>query len=208
VVLLLPLIGCLRRPGPPPTEMTYKLPTTIVVAKGESIPGTDIVYLSFDEERGAELRIKGQIAYKRKGDSVNWSGTPLPGVDVSLKLRVIWCSESELRLVGTARIHITDVHPKEAPIFTTSPLKYSGPVAYGLAKGATIPGSLITYEGQENGMAKLGGIKEYPYRETGDSIYWEGQLRDDVFIRLELRAIQFDEKGMRVAGLATLWLGR
>ena len=53
----------------------------------------------------------------------------------------------------------------------------------------------------------MGGMEEYPYRKTGDSILWEGALRDGVCARLDLRVLQFDDKGLRVGGLVTLWIG-
>ena len=206
LIMGLSLAGCLRGPGENPTQLTYNLPTTVTIGIGEALPGTDIVYQS-SSDQGPYLLIQGQRALKRIGDSVNWKGTPLPGVSVDLKLRVLWHSEQELRLGGTAKVVIKNIQPRPAAISTSSAQSYSGPVAYGLAKGATIPGSNLTYEGETDDGAKLGGIEGYPYRETGDSIFWEGKLRDDVNIRLDLRVVQFDEKGLRVGGLATIWLG-
>lgn len=198
--------GCTLRAGQHPSTLSYKLPTKLTISMGETLQGTDIRYERMSEE-GAYLRIKGQEALKRQGDSVDWSGQPLPGVSVDLKLRVAWHTEEALHLVGTAKIKMSNVAPRSAEITTSSPLKYTGPVAYSLAKGAVIPGSAITFEGRSEDGAKLGGIGGYPYRKGGDSIFWEGKLTDDVNIRLELRVVQFDDKGMRTAGIVTLWLG-
>lgn len=198
--------GCLIGPGSSSTRLTYKLPTTLTVAMGKALPGADIVYESLAEQ-GVYLRIQGQRALKRSGDSVSWKGTPTEGVSVDMQLRVLSFSATELRLVGTVKIVVEDAQPQAGGIHTTSPLHFSGPVAYGVAKGARIPGATVSYEGQTEDGAKLGGVDEYPFRKTGDSILWEGSLRPNVSIRLELRAVQFDDKGLRVAGLATLWLG-
>jgi len=204
VVLLLG--GCLRKATTQPEEITYQLPTKITVGIGQVVPGTDIRYDRLAEQ-GAYLTIQGQEALKRKGDSLEWSGNPSAGVAVDLSLRVVWFTESEIHLAGTAKIVVDGVSPREGAIATISEIKYTGPVAYGLAKGAVLPGSSLTYEGESDDGAKLGGLSGYPYRRAGDSIFWEGTLRDGVSIRIDVRVVQYDAKGLRVGGLVTLWIG-
>ena len=205
-VTLLFVGGCLRKPGEHPSKLTYKLPTTITVAAGNELPGTDIRFEGLTEN-AASLLIRGQTALKRKGDSVDWSGTPIDGVFGDLKLRVVWYTEEKLHLLGTAKVVIEDVDPQPASIPTTSSISYGGAAAYGVSKGAVIPGSTIVYEGRTEDGARLGGIEGYPYRKEGDSIVWEGTLRSGVYARLSVRVVQFDDKGMRVLGLVTLWIG-
>jgi len=198
--------GCLRRPGRQPGSLTYRFPTKLTVAVGTNLPGTDIRYERLTED-GARVIIKGQSALKRKGDSLDWQGSPAEGVSVDLKLRVAWHTEDDLHLVGTAKIVIENPNPRTMPIASSSDdIEYVGPVAYGVAKEAAIPGSPVTYQGQTAEGARLGGMEGYPYRKTGDSILWEGVLRDDVYARLDLRVLQFDEKGLRVGGMVTLWI--
>lgn len=199
-------VGCLLKPGKTPSRLTYKLPTKLTIAAGDVLPGTGVRYERMSE-KGAYVLIKGQEALKRKGDSLDWSGSPVAGVSVDLKLRVVWYTETELHLVGTAKIVIEDIKPRQMDISTSSPITYAGPVAYGLAKGASIPGTAMTFEGETDEGARLGGLGGYPYRKVGDSIFWEGALRDGVYIRLDVRALQFDEKSLRVGGLVTLWIG-
>ncbi|MBM3187962.1 MAG: hypothetical protein FJZ90_04475 [Chloroflexi bacterium] len=199
-------LGCTLRPGKSPERLTYHLPTTLTIAVGEAMPGTEIRYQRMSD-RGAHVLIRGQEALKRKGDSLDWRGQPLPGVDVDLRLRVLWFDEQELRVAGTAKVVIQGAQPRLAVIATSSPLHYTGPVVYSLAPGATIPGSAIAFDGRTDEGAKLGGIEGYPYRQIGDSIFWEGTLREGVYVRLELRVLQYDDKGLRVGGLAKLWLG-
>ena len=198
--------GCLLRPGNESSDLTYRLPTKLTIAAGHALPGTDIRYDHMNE-KGAHVLYRGQQALKRKGDSLDWRGSPLPGVSVDLRLRVVWYTEEELHLVGTAKIVIDDVQPRAATISTSSPIKYGGPVVYGLAKGAALPGSGVTFEGATEEGLKLGGIDGYPYRKVGDSIFWEGSLRDGVYIRLDVRTLQFNDKSLRVGGLVTLWIG-
>jgi len=206
IMVLLITAGCLRKPGKQPSTLTYRLPTTLTVAAGASLPGTDIKYDHMDDE-GAHLLIGGQQALKRKGDSLDWAGEPVSGVSVDLKLRIVWYTETELRLAGTVKIKVEDAKPEMKAVTTSSPIKYGGAVVYGLAKDAAIPGTTVTFKGAADEGAELGGISGYPYRKVGDSILWEGKLRDNVYIRLAVRVLQFDEKGLRVGGLVTLWLG-
>lgn len=206
VLAMVVVVGCLRKPGRGSSTLTYRLPTKLTVAVGSSIPGTDIRYEGMTKD-GARVIIEGQPALKRSGDSLDWSGSPLDGVEVDLKLRVAWVTEDELHLLGTAKVVIQEASPRTEPIVTSSPIKYVGPVAYSVGKEAAIPGSPLTYEGETAEGARLGGMEEYPYRKTGDSILWEGTLRDHVYARLDVRVVQFDNKGLRVGGLVTLWIG-
>jgi len=204
MVIALPA-ACSLRTGANPTTLTYKLPTTITVPVGNLLPGTNIRYIGATGE-DANILIGDQIAHKRKGDSLNWSGKPLDGVAVELKLRVIWYTETELRLVGTAKLVIDNIAPHATTALAVSEVKYSGAAAYGMAKGAMIPGTTISYEGKFEEGAKLGGVADYPYRQEGDSIQWEGTLRPGVYAQFSLRVAQFDSRGLRVVGTVSVWL--
>ena len=204
----LTLAGCLGRSGPSADTLTYSLPTTLSIERGGTLSGTNIAYESLSEE-GVWLLINGQRALKRKGDSVSWSGSFVPETQTELDLRVIWTSEDKVDLAGTAKVTVKGVVPQKGPISISSPITLSGPVAYGVAKDSYIPGTTLTYVGDSEQGAQLGGLgEEYPYRKIGDSILWEGTLRDGVYLRAELRTVQFDGNGLRLAGIATLWLGQ
>ncbi len=200
------LAGCLVKPGAQPSQITYSFPTTLAIKMGNSLPGTDVRYERMSDQ-GAYVTIKGQQALKRQGDSLDWSGSLGSGVTADLKLRVVLYNESELRLVGTAKIVIDGVSSKQGSIPTSSVIEFSGPVAYGLAKGAFLPGTTLTYMGHSSDGAQMGGVEGYAYRKVGDSIFWEGSLRDGVYLRLDVRVVQFDDSGLRVTGLATIWIG-
>ena len=83
-------------------------------------------------------------------------------------------------------------------------MTYYAPVAYGMAPGALIPGTLYSYVGTTEEGAELSGIEGYPYRKSGDSIIWNGKLRDGVYLKLNARVVQYDDKGLRVGGIATI----
>ena len=204
LAVLIGLAGCLAGPERS-SRLTYELVTKLTVPVGQELPPTGIRYDRM-EDRGAYVVIEGQQALKKKGDSLSWSGTPREGVSLALSQRVVWYTEDDLHLVGTAKVEIDDALPTAGPVETTSPVKYSGPVAYGVRKGAAIPGSSLTYLGRTDDGAELGGLSEYPYRKVGDSITWEGMLREGVYSRLDLRVIQFDDRGLRVGGIVTLWI--
>lgn len=204
IVLLIGLMGCRSGSGNA-SRLTYQLATAVSIPVGDALPPTGIRYDRV-EDRGAYLIIDGQQALKKQGDSLSWSGTPRDGVSLTLKQRVLWYTEDELHLVGTAEVEVEDASPTAGPIVTTSPVTYSGPVAYSITKGSTIPGSTLTYLGKADDGAELGGLSEYPYRLAGDSILWEGTLRPGVYSRLDLRVVQYDDRALRVGGVVTLWI--
>ena len=119
---------------------------------------------------------------------------------------MLWYTKDTLYLVGSATVVVDDPVPTSGPIATTSPISFGGPVAYGVRKGGTIPGTPLVYLGKAEEGAELGGLSEYPYRMAGDSIVWEGRLRDGVNSRAELRVVQYDRGALRVAGIVTLWV--
>lgn len=207
VVAVLVMGACLSQTGPTMDRLTYSLPTTLSIQQGGALFSTGIVYDGHTEE-GAWLVIDGQRALKRQGDSVKWGGSLVPGTETELDLRIVWITEDKVDLAGTAKITIQDVAPQKGPIATSSPVTFTGPVAYGVATSSYIPGTTLTYLGQTEQGAELGGlVNEFPYRQIGDSIIWEGTLREHVYLRAELRTVQFSTDGLRVAGVVTLWLG-
>jgi hypothetical protein len=202
------MASCLLPQGRLSSALVYTfVPSRITVQVGETIPGTDIRY-SHIGENGAHVTIDGQPALKRQGDSLNWSGEPRPGVKVDLRLRVVWISDAQIELLGTTKVTVQDAQPRRAAIVTSSPMEYGGAVAYNVRKGNTIPGTLLTYEGETEEGARLGNVDGYPFRRAGDSIFWEGMLVDDVYVRLDLRAVQYGERSLSVGGWATLWIGQ
>ncbi len=199
-------VGCLRRPHLAPGSLLYKGPTELSVKPGQSFPGTGLQYVGVTDKM-AEVRIDGQRALKKTGDSLDWSGSPSAGVQLDLAMRVLLISEQSLHAGGTVSLEIADVNPQAAAVGSTSETKFTVPVTYAVDKGETIAGTLITYEGRdEERGAKLGGIPDYPYRKTGDSIVWEGKLRDNVSLRLDVRVLLFSESTLRVGGTATIWV--
>lgn len=185
--------------------LQYNGPIEKGISVGEFLPGTDIQYLGKTED-GARVAIGGEQALKKTGDSLNWEGDLLDGVAVDLALRVTLITETDMRIVGTVQIAISDPAPQVEPVNTSAPISYKVPVAYHVEKDGTIPGSVITYLAKTDEGAELGNIEGYAYRRLGDSITWKGLLRDRVWIELDLRTVLVTDDALDVAGTAELWI--
>jgi len=202
--IVLTVVGCLRSPDNELTELTYEAPVKLTIKPGEDIPGTDTRFMGVGENDAAELLIEGQQAFKQKGDSLDWQGTPVEGAEVDLNLRIAWYDSEAMHVVGTSRIKIDRPSVEPVTVPSSALMTYHAPVAYGMAPGALIPGTLYSYVGATEEGAELSGIEGYPHRKSGDSIVWNGKLRDGVYLKLNVRVVQYDDKGLRVGGIATI----
>ena len=204
-LLAMSLVACLPWQRPPEGVLIYVGPTEQPVPAGAFVPGTDIQYVELTEQ-GAELLIEGQRAVKKKGDSLDWDGHPLPNVTLNLKQRIVWFTEEKLHVAGTARLAIREFQPVAMPFPEESPVVYKLPVSHNVKRGETIPGTTISYAGSSEKGAELGGVEGHPYRKIADSIAWEGKLLEGVFLKLTVRVAFFDDEQLQVAGLATIGL--
>jgi hypothetical protein len=205
-LLLVGVVSCGPSSGKGSVELAYTAPVEISVKAGENLPGTSIRYVG-KSEKGAEVLIAGQHAFKQKGDSLDWKGDPVEGASVDLSLRILWFTEETLHLAGTGKVVVRQPAPQPALIQEDWPLKFSNaPVTYGVARNEYIPGTTIEYLGKEGEGAHLGGIDGYPYRKGADSILWEGKLREKVYLRLNVRVLYIGENSLRVGGTASIWI--
>lgn len=202
-LLALAMNGCQSGPS---GALVYNAPVTYHIAPGEDVPGTDIRYIGLTD-KGAELIIGGQRAYKRAADSVDWQGSLTEDVTLNLTTRVVRFTEETLQLAGTARITVKNPTLQSASPPSEASLEYHAiPVASFVGKGKRLSGTLIEYVGPTDEGAELGGVEGYPYRKTLDSIVWEGRLKEDVFLQVNVRVVRYDGKGLAVTGLASLWI--
>jgi len=205
-LLLFFLPTCQRKPQGGPLELLYTAPFEAGIEKGSTLPGTGVHYVGLSD-KGAEVLIDDQTAFKQKGDSLDWKGNSLENVDLGLTLRVLWFTEETLYLGGTAQVTVRDPAPEAASIPAEVPVKCSNaPVTYRVEKGGYIPGTLVKYVSKQEEGIELSGIEGYPYRKFGDSIVWEGKLREKTFLQLNLRVIFITEDFISVAGTANLLL--
>ncbi|MGQ9683283.1 MAG: hypothetical protein ACUVX9_12140 [Anaerolineae bacterium] len=205
-LLLLLFSACRRGSGTPqPGMLTYEGPQMYTLKPGEVLPGTSIRYLG-PAGGMARFEIAGQQADKQKLDSLFWSGSPVSGVTIDLRLRVLWFTDAEVHVAGTAKVSLTGTDPRPGPFPEQAPLRYQMPVAYSILVGETAPGTGLTYEGKTAEGARFGGLEGYAYRQVGDSLRWEGTLRDRVAVRQDVRLLQYDDKTARLAGTVQLWM--
>jgi len=187
------------------TALTYTGPTEVYLVAGQTLQPTDIIFVGTQDRRG-QFVINDMKATRQLGDSLDWDGEPLPGVRLSLRLRVIWFRGNGVHLAGTVHIDVHDPQPSSKGFHKGAPVQYKMPVTYHIPRGGTIPGTTLVYVGPTERGAELSGLEEYPFRKIADSILWEGRLRPEVGLSLNLRVIYFDERAMQVAGIATITL--
>jgi hypothetical protein len=205
-LLLVGVVSCGPSSGKGSVELAYTAPVEVSVKAGENLPGTSIRYVG-KSEKGAEVLIAGQHAFKQKGDSLDWKGDPVEGASVDFSLRILRFTEDTLHLVGTGKVVVRQPNPQPAFIQTDWPLKFTNaPVTYGVARNEYIPGTTVEYLGKEEEGAHLGGIDGYPYRKGADSILWEGKIREKVYLRLNVRVLYIGENSLRVGGMADIWI--
>jgi hypothetical protein len=186
-------------------ELIYTAPFETGIEKGANLPGTGIRYIGLSD-KGAEVLIDDQTACKQKGDSLDWKGNPVQNVELDLTLRVLWFTEETLYVGGTAKATVQDPIP-EGAFIPEAPVGYSNaPVTYQVQKGEHIPGTLIQYVDKTEEGIELSGVEGYPYRKIGDSIVWEGRLREKVYLQLNVRVLFIAESFINVTGTATLLL--
>jgi hypothetical protein len=83
----------------------FKVPVAYHVGKGTTIPGTTITYLG-KTDQGAQLGNVEGHAYRRIGDSIDWTGRLHDGVWISLALRTAFVGDNSLDVAGTADVWI------------------------------------------------------------------------------------------------------
>lgn len=204
ILLLLTTATCNGKSSP--SELAYTAPFEIGITAGNFVPGTELQYLGLTDG-SAEVYIKGQRALKQKADSLSWQGEVREGVSLDLDLRVLWFDEATLHVGGKAKVTVTGAGVRAAELPQEAALMFgNAPVAYTVNKGETIPGTLLTFEGKADEGAKLGGSDDYPYRKGGDSIVWTGAIKDNVWLRLDLRVGVYTDQTLAVAGLASIWI--
>lgn len=204
ILLLLATGACNGKSSP--AELTYRAPFEIGITAGNFLPGTELQYMGLTDG-SAEVYIKGQRALKHKADSLAWKGEVRDGVSLDLDLRVLWFDEATLHVGGKAEVMVSGASAQAAGLPEEAALTFgNAPVAYTVKKGETIPGTLLTYEGKADEGAKLGGTDDYPYRKGGDSIVWTGTIKENVWLRLDVRVGIYTDQTLAVAGLASIWI--
>lgn len=223
-ILLLLLLAACGLPGRSGSEatatpvgnfLTYSIIApayTISMSPGERVPGAPMEYLG-QEGDTYRVRIGGQEALKRVGDSFAWSGVIAPGVHGEYNLRLTSALLGPLPVTGGVKLTILDWQPVATAVLPELPnsLHFSNILQdHNLAVGATMPASTLRYEGLvtegNRRLARFSGLTGLSDYAQGDSVTWIGQLRSNVYVRYNLRVLSFDEDNVLLGGTAELWL--
>ncbi|MCB8942662.1 MAG: hypothetical protein H6658_02685 [Ardenticatenaceae bacterium] len=210
--------GPAATPTPMGDTLIFKIPVyTYNLEPGGIVPGTRLEYVGRDEGI-YNVKIDGLPASKRTGDSFIWNGIMAPGVHGSYNLRITTAILGGLPVGGPVDLTILNPNPIERtalPLNEEIFLAYNNIlVNYIIPQGRQIPGSTLIFEGivtqgegeQATQLAQLSGLTGYPYLAIGDSLVWMGNLRDNVVVRYNLRALAINDNGLRLDGTAELWI--
>ena len=183
--------------------LSYSGPLNVTLKKGETLPLTTITYIGLGPQ-GAEVLIEGQKAVKQRGDSLDWEGTPLPGVELKIRTRIISFDSAALRSVGIFTVNVSEPLPSPAPSPPKAAFKFTAPVGYKVKRGEEVPGTTLKYIGKDQEGARFEGLEGYPYRKTGDSLVWTGKLKEELYLVLNVRVLHFDEEAITLSGTAEI----
>jgi hypothetical protein len=185
-------------------DLTYQAPAPVEIKAGETIPATPIRFEGASDG-AANLQIAGQSGTKEVADSLDWQGVT-HGVSLTLASRIVQIDPATLRLAGTMTLEVPDVSPIPAEL-PANGARYNALVLYTVPAGKTIPGTQIGYVGTTPQGAELTGVSGFATRKAGDSITWQGQLRPNVWLDLNVRLLRYNETEMTVSGIANIVLG-
>jgi hypothetical protein len=194
-------LGSIDTPGAP-NQLSYDGAITLAIRNGQTLPGTNVGYQGKTSDGRALLTIGGVPAPKSTADSVNFTGSPIPGTLLTLNLRVGTYDSNTVNLLGTVHLVISDPLPQPGELASDSITAFGIPVQYSVNGGGTIPGSTVQYVGKTDQGAQFNNVGGFPYRQQFDSIVWNGHLRDKVALRLDLRLISYSEDSAVLVGTA------
>lgn len=203
------LFGCSALPFPgsptPVNAIIYDTPVMFNIKSGAFLLGTSIAYQGKTDTGSAKVMLAGLLAPKQVADSVDWSGSLASNVTTKLSLRVTTFDDQSLNLAGTAHIEVANIDIKPGGTPSKELIEFDMPlVTYQLDKNKIVPGTNLVYAGSTPDGAQFLGIEGYPYRKQFDSLQYVGHLSSKVFLRLDLRVLNFSDTSVTLAGPARL----
>lgn len=190
---------------------TYTAPAfNVNLAEGGIVPGARVQYVNRNNDV-YNVTIDGQPLTRQGGDSLPWQGVVAPGVVGKYNLRITPSfGVNNLIAAGPVELIVLNPVPLEIanlPLTIDTAFHYPGLlVGEAVPVGQPIPGTTLIYAGQTDQGAAFSGTTQYPYRALGDSLIWLGQLRENVYIRHNLRVISFNADTLRLGGTAEIWV--
>lgn len=191
-------------PQNPPDLLIYEGAIGVGVQNGKPLAGTDLGYQGKSVDGRALVLIGKQQAAKQTGDSVYYSGAPMPGVKLVLNTRVTTYDQNTVNLLGSIRIEILAAQPAASPISEQVLSAFSIPVQYSVDRNRTIPGTTVQFLGSQPQGAWFSDIGEYPYRQQFDSVVWSGHLRDKLALKTDLRIVAISQDNVSLFGTAQI----
>lgn len=202
-------------PTPSGDSLTFLIPAyTFTLEPGDVIPGSQLEYVGKTGDLH-EVKIDGESAQKRVGDSFIWNGIVAPAVFASYNLRLAPDFLGPLPVAGPVEVTVLNPVATRLDVMPEWPnaIRYNNIVlAHNVPAGWTIPGTTLIYEGvsSQGGVesAQLSGLTGHPLFALGDSITWIGLLQDNAAIRYTLRVVNFSENSLQLGGTAELLVNR
>lgn len=198
---LLPFAVSTPTPG---KTLVYDAPVSLSIRDGAFLPGTSIGYGGELSNGAAKVLIQGQVAAKQVADSLEWEGTPVPSVSIKLSTRILSFDEQAIHLIGTGHIEIADAAPQVGTAPVSTLIEFNAPVTYSLNKNGMIPGSRISFVGATKEGAQFAGLGGYPYRNSLDSLEYSGRVNPQVFVKLDLRVLNYSDSSVLLGGTANV----
>jgi hypothetical protein len=180
--------------------VSYDGAVTISARTGEPIVGTSIVYQGKAPDGRAIMNIGGQQGLKSVADSVNWSGALVLFSLVDLRLRVVSYDENGMTLAGTIHIVVQEPNPTAGDLSVNRIAAFTFVASFTVARGGMIPGTTVSYVGARTGGAEFANLDQFPLRERGDSVVWQGHVRERVGLRVEQRVVDYNDDRVILIG--------
>lgn len=195
-------------PTPPGNTFYFNAPYSITLLPQTRVPGTRIFYVG-RRDGFYEFQIDGLVARHVVNDSLPWKGVIAPGVVGDYRLTVQASSGDQVLLNGTVRVAVLFPEPLEVPISAlpgTLPDFSNIPIDYVVPQGSLVPGTVLRYEGVQNGNAIFSGGTGFPSYPLGNSVIYSGRLATNAIIRYDLVVSRLDEVGVGLSGTARVWI--
>ncbi len=188
-------------------ELRYRGFDWQLLSPGQHVAGTDIVLQGIENQDAIFLFPDGRSP-RRIGDPLHYRGPweGIPQTDFTRTGRIIRLTATEVILVSWYALTLNEAVPvpqavaqQDVPLYT---------VMLRAGKDQTIPGTTLRYRGRDmnTGAARIEG-------QTGDervqfqvtsSVNWSGQLRDDLYVRYNLRVLFYTDSFLQLGGTAAL----
>ncbi len=178
-----------------------------LLSAGQTVSGTDIVFQGVENQEAIFLFPDGRSP-RRIGDPLNYRGqwAGVPRTDFVLTGRIIRVTATEVVMVSWYSLGIREVSPVHLAVSGESAPLYT--VMLRASKGNTVPGTTLVFQGRDSntGAARIEGQPgdERAQFQVMSSVNWSGQLREDLYVRYNLRVLFYTDSYLQLGGTATL----